>query len=164
VCGVASLAWEGPRARRLPYVAGKRVVPDSLHPGFGGDGRGCPWSPAGCDPDAEAGSPRPVSYGALGYAAAAAPFAGPSRPPLGDGGIPGGAGSEDGVELTQQAAGDRDPGLGGGELVVGAAGQVRVPGGEHGVVPQRGPHRSPRREAELGAASSTNPGLALVGA
>ena len=72
----------GPRARLLPYVAGKRVVPDSLHPGFGGDGRGCPWSLAGCDPDAEAGSPRPVSYGALGYAAAAAPFAGPSRPPL----------------------------------------------------------------------------------
>lgn len=72
----------GPRARLLPYVAGKRVVPDSLHPGFGGDGRGCPWSLAGCDPDAQAGSPRPVSYGALGYAAAAAPFAGPSRPPL----------------------------------------------------------------------------------
>ena len=72
----------GPRARLLPYVAGKRVVPDSLHPGFGGDGRGCPWSLAGCDPDAKAGSPRPVSYGALGYAAAAAPFAGPSRPPL----------------------------------------------------------------------------------
>jgi hypothetical protein len=33
----------------------------------------------------------------------------------------------------QQAAGDRDAGLGVGELVVGSAGQVRVPGGEHGL-------------------------------
>src|SRR3954468_6454865 len=44
----------------------------------GGDG---PWSFAGCDRDARAGSPRPVDV-AWGHAAAAAPFMPRSTPPL----------------------------------------------------------------------------------
>ena len=44
----------------------------------------------------------------------------------GDGRVPGVAGGEDGMELTQQTAGNRDPGLSCGELVVGPTSQVRV--------------------------------------
>ncbi len=49
-------------------------------------------------------------------------------------------------------------------FVVGAAGQVRVPGGKHGVVAQRGVDGSPGCQAELGAAAAADAGLALVGA
>ena len=38
------------------------------------------------------------------------------------------------MELAQEAAGGGNARPGAGELVVGAAGQVRVPSGEHGVV------------------------------
>lgn len=46
--------------------------------------------------------------------------------------------------------------------MLGAAGQVGVPGGQDGVVLQRGEHRTPGGQAKLGAASSADRGLALV--
>src|SRR3954452_11607201 len=163
--GVALLAWAGPRARLLPYVVCKRVRPDSLHPGFAGEGRGCPWSFAGCHLHAHAGSARSVSYGALGSGGGTSLACWALRvESAGDGGVPGGAGGDDGVELAQQAAGDGDPGLGGGELVVARAGQGRVWGGARGFFPHRRPPRPPGRQPELGPASAADAGLALVGA
>jgi len=48
-------------ATRYTTPGGPLPVRRRLRPA---DGRGCPWSFAGCDPDALAGSPRPVGYGA----------------------------------------------------------------------------------------------------
>src|SRR4051794_32289084 len=152
--GVALLAWAGPRARLLPYVACKRVLPDSLHPGFAGEGRGCPWSFAGCDPDAHAGSPRPVSYGALGQAAAAPPLAlaeDCGLSPLamtGSQAVP--------VVMTVWSWRSRLPATATatrawvGVSLLSARPVRCVSGGEHGVVPQRRPHRPPGRQPELG--------------
>ena len=50
----------------------------------------------------------------------------------GDGGVPGLAGGDYGVQVSQEGRGNRGLGLGRGELVVLAAGQVSVPGGVDG--------------------------------
>jgi hypothetical protein len=52
----------------------------------------------------------------------------------GDGWVPRGTGHDDGVQLAQQARRDRDAGLGVGERVVRAAGEVGVAGGQDRVV------------------------------
>ena len=163
--GCARWRGRGPRARLLPYVAFKRVVPDSLHPGFGGRRAGLPMV-SSRDVVPTRRRARPVrSLGAVGSCGSGGPLrvaaVEAAAAMAGSQAVP--------VVITACSWRSRLPATAtrawvSVSLLSAPAGQVRVPGGEHGVVPQRGPHRPPGRQAELGAAAAADPGLALVGA
>ena len=80
----------------------------------------------------------------------------------GDGRVQGGAGDHHGVQLAQQAGGDGDACLGVGQRVIGAAGEVSVAGGQYRVVLQRGEHRPPGGQPQLGAAAGAHRESAII--
>ena len=65
----------------------------------------------------------------------------------GDLGVPGSAGGDHGVQVSQDRGGDHGLGLGGLEFVVLAGGQVPIPGGVDRVGALGSPDRSPRRDS-----------------
>src|SRR5206468_2096694 len=79
-------------------------------------------------------------------------------------GIPPLTGGDDGVQLAQDGRGDHGLGLGRGEPVVLAAGQVLVAGGVDGVGALGAPDRAPGGQAEPGPALAGELGAADVGA
>jgi hypothetical protein len=82
----------------------------------------------------------------------------------GDGGLPGHPSGDHDPQPPQQGRGQRGAGLGGGELVVVAAGEVDVAGAEDGVGVQRTPGGPPGRQPQGGSASPGDAGGAGVGA
>ena len=82
----------------------------------------------------------------------------------GDERIPGCAGDDDGVQLSEYGGGEHRLGLGDGQLVFLTIGQVPVAGGEDGVRVVCGPHGSPRSKPEVGPALTGEFGAANEGA
>jgi hypothetical protein len=64
----------------------------------------------------------------------------------GDGRVPASAGGDDGVQRSQDRRGDHRLGLGDGETVLLACGQMRESAGVDGVCPLCAPDGSPGRE------------------
>ena len=81
---------------------------------------------SGVVPRGNASSPRPLASSPSGSRGGHLP--GGDCLAGGDGGLPRGAGGDHDPQPPQQGRGERGAGLGGGELVVGAAGEVVVAG------------------------------------
>jgi hypothetical protein len=82
----------------------------------------------------------------------------------GDGGIPGLAGGDDGVQVAQEGGGEDGLGLGGSQFVVLAGGQVPVAGGVDRVGQAGGPHGAPGGQPQPGPALAGESGAADEGA
>ena len=98
------------------------------------------------------------SGGRGGYLLAGVELAG------GDGGLPADALGDHDPQPSEQGRGQRGAGLGRGQGVVSAAGEVGVAGGKHRVVGQRAPGGPPGRQPQAWSASAGDAGGAGGGA